>query len=214
MEMNHFRAEEWIDLVNRVTTKEQTAAMQKHLAAGCQECAEQVSVWQKVHNFAASESTYQPPAQAVRSAGALFSTAAWTGSPNKATSFVELLFDSLMQPAYSGARTAGTGIRQMLYRADSFQIDLQIEARPGGRLIIVTGQVLDVSRPEIIGSGLQVTLSNRRGSLVHAMTNEFGEFHVETQNSGDLEITLRSNPDKPIVISLKDPLGDLPGGDK
>jgi hypothetical protein len=214
MEMNHFRAADWIDLVNRVTTKEQTAAMQEHLAAGCKECAEQVSVWQKVHNFAVSESTYQPPAEAVRSAGALFSTAAWAGSPNKATSFVELLFDSLMQPAYSGARTAGTGIRQMLYRADSFQIDLQIEAMPGGRLIIVTGQVLDVSRPEIIGSGLQVTLSNRRGSLVHAMTNEFGEFHVEIQNSGDLELTLLGDPEKPIVISLKDPLGDLPGGDK
>ena len=212
--MNHFRAEEWIDLVNRVTTKEQTAAMQKHLAAGCKECAEHVALWQKVHNFAASESTYQPPEQAVRSAGALFSTAAWTSSPNKATGCVELLFDSLMQPAYSGARTAGTGIRQMLYRADSFQIDLQIEARPGGRLIIVTGQVLDVSRPEIIGSGLQVTLSNRRGNLVHAMTNEFGEFHVEIQNSGNLELTLRSNPEKPIVISLKDPMGDLPAGDK
>jgi hypothetical protein len=212
--MNHFRAEEWIDLVNRVTTEEQTVAMQKHLAAGCKECAEQVAVWQKVHNLAASESTYQPPEQAVRNVGALFSTAAWTGSPNKATRFVELLFDSFLQPAYSGARTAGTGIRQMLYRADSFQIDLQIEATPGGRLIVVTGQVLDVGRPEIIGSGLQVTLSNRSGSLVHATTNEFGEFHVEIQNSGDLELTLRGDPEKPIVISLKDPLGDLPGGDK
>src|SRR6202007_42479 len=161
--MNHFRAEEWIDLVNRVTTEEQTVAMQKHLAAGCKECAEQVAVWQKVHNLAASESTYQPPEQAVRNVGALFSTAAWTGSPNKATRFVELLFDSFLQPAYSGARTAGTGIRQMLYSADSFQIDLHIEATPGGRLIVVTGQVLDVGRPEIIGSGLQVTLSNRRG---------------------------------------------------
>jgi hypothetical protein len=214
MAMEHFRTEDWIDLVNQVTTQEQTAAMQKHLAAGCKKCAEQVALWQKVHNFAASEPTYQPPEHAVRSAEALFSTTAWTASAHKTSSFVELLFDNLLQPAYAGARTAGTGIRQMLYRADSFQIDLQIEAMPGGRLIVVTGQVLDVSRPEIIGSGLQVTLSNRRGKLVHAMTNEFGEFHVEIQNSGDLELTLRSDPEKPIVISLKDPLGDLPEGDQ
>lgn len=212
--MEHFRTEDWIDLVNQVTTQEQTAAMQKHLASGCKKCAEQVALWQKVHNFTASEPAYQPPEGAVRSAGALFSTTTWAASSHKTSSFVELLFDNLMQPAYAGARAAGTGIRQMLYRADSFQIDLQIEAMPGGRFIVVTGQVLDVSRPEIIGSGLQVTLSNRRGKLVHAMTNEFGEFNVEIQNSGDLELTLRSDPERPIVISLKDPLGDLPGGDQ
>jgi len=78
----------------------------------------------------------------------------------------------------------------------------------------VTGQVLDVSRPEIIGSGLEVTLSNRRGSVVHASTNEFGEFHVEIQNSGDLELSLRSQSGEPIVISLKDTLTDLPGGEQ
>jgi hypothetical protein len=75
----------------------------------------------------------------------------------------------------------------------------------------VTGQVLDVARPEIIGSGLQVTLSNRRGNVVHTLTNEFGEFHVEMQNSGDLELTLSRDSDSGdhIVIALKDPLGDM-----
>jgi hypothetical protein len=213
MVMNHFRTEEWIDFVNQASTQEHVEAMEKHLAAGCKKCAEQLALWQKVRSLASAESAYQPPEQAVRSATAMFSTAAWASGPNETIKAIELLFDSFLQPAYSGARTAGTGIRRMLYRADSFQIDLQIEAKPGGGRIVVTGQVFDVGRPEIIGRGLQVTLSNREGILVHALTNEFGEFHVEIQNSGDLQLALRSHPERPIVIPLKDPLGDLPGGD-
>jgi ABC-type antimicrobial peptide transport system permease subunit len=99
-------------------------------------------------------------------------------------------------------------------RADSFQIDLQIEAMAAVGRIAVTGQVLDVGRPEIIGSGIEVTLSNRRGNVIHVSTNEFGEFHAEIPNSGDLELALRSGPGEPIVIALKDPLADLPGDEK
>lgn len=76
-------------------------------------------------------------------------------------SVIELLFDSFLQPATCSqliqARTAGTGIRRMLYRADSVPDRSADEAKLGGGHIVVTGQVLDVGRPEIIGSGLQVT---------------------------------------------------------
>lgn len=82
--MNHFRAEEWIDLVNRTTTQEQMAAMQELLASGL-------------------EPTYQPPDQAVRNAGALFSTAAWVGGLKERINVGEMSFDSLLQPAYSSA---------------------------------------------------------------------------------------------------------------
>jgi hypothetical protein len=214
MAMKHFRTEEWVDFVNRATTQEQTESMQRHLAAGCKKCGEQLALWRKVRKLAAGEPGYQPSEQAVRGAGAMFRTAGWAGNRNEKVKLIELLFDSFLQPAYSGARAAGTGIRQMLYRADSLQIDLQIEAKPGGGRIIVTGQVLDVGRPEIIGSGLQVTVSNRQGNHVRAVTNEFGEFHIEVQNSGDLELAIRSDSEKPIVIALKDPLGDVPGGDR
>lgn len=213
MAMKHFKTEEWVDFVNRTNTQEQATAMQKHLA-GCRQCAEEVALWQKVRTFATAEPAYQPRKQEVRTAAAMFSTAGRAGGLKEKGTVIELLFDSLLQPALAGVRTAGTGIRQVLYRADSFQIDLQIEAKPGANRIAVTGQVLDVSRPEIIGSGLEVTLSNRRGSAVHASTNEFGEFHVEIQNSGDLELSLRGQSGEPIVISLKDTLTDLPGGEQ
>lgn len=78
----------------------------------------------------------------------------------------------------------------MLYRAAPYQVDVQIEMRPGGNRLVISGQFLSVSRRDVAASQLQVTVSNRRGSLVHPMTNQFGEFGGEIENLGDLEISI------------------------
>jgi hypothetical protein len=215
MAMKHFKAEQWVDFVNRATSPEQMEAIQKHLVTGCEKCAKHGALWRKVRNLNTVEPPYQPPEQAVREAAAMFGTAKWAGSRNEKSRVIELQFDSFLQPVFSGARAAYTGIRHMLYRADPFQIDLQIEAaKPGHDRMAVTGQVLDVGRSGIFARGLHVTLSNRCENLVHGLTNEFGEFRVEIKNSDDLELALYCDPEKPIVITLKNPLGDLPGGDQ
>lgn len=100
----------------------------------------------------------------------------------------------------------------MLYRADPYQIDIQIEPKPGSNRLVITGQLLDLSHPGIIGRDIQVTLSNHRGHSVIAATNQFGEFSGEIENSGDLELSIPGDSDQPIVISLRNALGNLPGG--
>jgi hypothetical protein len=215
MAMKHFKAEEWVDFANRATSPEQMEAIQKHLVTGYEKRAKHVALRRKVRSLATAESVYVPPERAVPEAAAMFGPARWARSRNEKSPVIEVLFDSFLQPVFSGARAAYTGIRHMLYRAGPIQIDLQIEAaKPGHDRMVVTGQVLDVGRPEIFGSGLHVTLSNRSGNLVHRLTNEFGEFRVEIKNSDDLELALHGNPEKPIVIFLEDPRGDLPGVDK
>jgi len=97
--------------------------------------------------------------------------------------------------------------RQMLFRADPFQIDLLIESQAGGRSIVVTGQLLDLGRPEIVGPRLPVTLSNLRGRVVQAATNQFGEFCQEIESSGKLELKFHGANHNPVVISLRDDLG-------
>jgi len=100
----------------------------------------------------------------------------------------------------------------MLYRADPFQIDVQVEAKPGGNRVVVTGQLLDMSDPGVIGRDARIVLSNMRGHVVHAVTNQFGEFSGEIENSGDLQMTFSSGSSLPIVISLRDALGNMDGG--
>jgi len=210
--MKHFTTEEWIDFVNQVAVSGEKIEMQQHLKSGCKRCRETVDLWQKVRRAAAAEGSYQPPVGSVRAAKAAFLAAGWTGKSKKSGSFVEVLFDSFLQPAIAGARSAGVGMRQMLYRADPYQVDIQIEAKPEGNRLMVTGQLLNVSRPDSEGNNIQVTLSNRRGCIVHTLTNQFGEFRGEIDFSGDLELSFPCPKEKPIVISLRDALDRLPGG--
>jgi hypothetical protein len=209
--MKHFKTEEWIDYVNQVTSPKQQEAMQKHLATSCKQCKGTVALWQRIQDTAAREANYQPSPAHVRIAKAAFSAAGRAVRSNKKRGFVELLFDSSMQPLLAGARSGSLGSRQMLYRADPYQIDIQIEAKPEGDRLVVTGQLLDVSTPGIVGRDVKITLSNHRGNVVHTISNQFGEFSGEVENTGDLELSFPAHGDSPIVISLRNALGNLPG---
>jgi hypothetical protein len=209
--MKHFSTEEWIDYVNLVSPAKQQEVMNKHLSSGCKRCTEAVSLWQKVHNTAASEAAYQPPVADVRIAKAAFTAARQASYPKEKSSYIEVLFDSFLQPMVAGARSSGLGVRQMLYRADPYQIDIQIEAKPEGNRLMVTGQLLDVSTPGIVGRDVKITLSNHGGSVIHTVTNQFGEFRGEIENTGDLELSFPGQGEKSMVISLLNALGNLPG---
>ena len=209
--MKHFTTAEWIDFVNQVTSQKQQAAMQKHLGTGCKRCKEAVALWQKIRNTAVLEASYQPPAADVRIAKAAFAAAGRATHQSAKGSFVEVLFDSFLQPMLAGARSTSLGTRQMLYRADPYQIDIQIEAKPEGNRLMVTGQLLDVSSPGIVGRNVNITLSNHRGNVIHTVTNQFGEFRGEIENSGDLELSFPGKGEKSIVISLRNALGNLHG---
>lgn len=211
-EMKHFSTEEWIDFVNRTITTARQEKMQNHLSTGCKRCKETVSLWQRVGKSAATEASYQPPADALRLARAAFATSRLARKPAESQGLVEVLFDSFLQPALAGARSLVIGTRQMLYRADPYQLDIQIEPKPGGNRIQITGQLLDLSHPGVIGQDVQVTISNRRGNSVVVATNQFGEFSGDVENSGDLELCVPGHGEKPIIISLRNALGNLPGG--
>src|ERR1700675_1500120 len=182
--MKHFSTQEWVDFVNHVVMGNQQEAMQKHLATGCKRCAETVSLWQKVSKTAAAEASYQPPAGTVRLAKAAFATAGMAQPQKESRGVIEVLFDSFLQPAVAGARSVVIGTRQMLYRADPYQIDIQIEAKPGGNGLMVTGQLLDVSSPGVVGRDVEITLSDHRGNFIHTMTNQYGEFRGEIESTG------------------------------
>jgi len=210
--MKHFATQEWVDFVNHVASNDQQAAMQKHLATGCKRCTETVSLWQKVGKTAAVEASYQPTPDTVRLSKAAFVTSGLAQTKKESKGLIEVLFDSFQQPALAGARSVVIGTRQMLYRADPFQIDIQIEPKLGSNRLVITGQLLDLSHPGVIGRDIQVTLSNHHGNTVLAATNQFGEFSGEVENSGDLELSIPGEGEKPIVISLRNALGNLQGG--
>lgn len=205
----HFTSEEWIDFVNQVAPAAKMHAMQQHLSSGCKRCMASVALWQKVRGSAATEANFAPPAEQLHLVKAAFAMQKMRKQSFSQKGAVELLFDSFLQPLVEGARSAGMGARQMLYKADPYQIDLHIEPLSNGNRVKITGQVLDVSSPEMIGRDMSITISNRRGNIVRTATNEFGEFHGEVENTGDLEVILPAPSGRPITLSLRDTLGDL-----
>ena len=209
--MKHFTTEEWIDFANRVVPADKERGMQEHLGSGCKRCGQAADLWQRVRNTATTAANYQPPDETVRAAKAQFAIVGLGGKPKETNSLIEVLFDSFSQPVLAGARSVGTETRQMLYRAEPYQIDVQIEAQQEGNRLVVTGQLMDARHPEIVGRDVLVTLSNRRGHLVKTVTNQFGEFHGEINNSGDMELSFSGTDEKSIVISLRDALRRMPG---
>jgi len=207
IQMKHIPGEEWIDFVRQVVHTPRKEKMKEHLEQGCKSCSKIVSLWQRVRQTAENEKNYGPPGDGVRIAKASLGGSNLKVNQKRQDSLAELLFDSFLQPVIEGVRSSSIGTRQMLYRADPFQIDLLIESQAGGRNIVVTGQLLDLRHPKIVGHNLQVTLSNLRDRVVEATTNQFGEFCQEIENSGNLELKFHGANDQPVVISLRDDLG-------
>ena len=206
--MKHFSAEEWIDFVNDATTGDRKQQMAAHLTT-CRKCEQELSLWQKVRATASSANAYQPPESDVRIAKAAFANAQFGRKQKAARSLVEVLFDSFKQPLTAGARSSSSGTRQMLYRAEPYQVDLQIESKPGANKLIVTGQLMDLRNPETPSRHVPVMISNLRGHVVQTVTNEFGEFREEIRSSGDLELKLLGSDKTAVIISLREPLGKL-----
>jgi hypothetical protein len=208
--MKHFTTEEWVDFANELVGVSQRKKMDQHLQEGCSQCKKTLSLWQKVRQTAKSAAECLPPEHAVRIAKAGFAAARLQGTAARVPGLVEVLFDSFLQPLVQGARSSASGTRQMLYRAEPYQVDLQIEAKPGANKLVVTGQLLDLRNPDAPGRDVAVTISNLRGDMVQTVTNEFGEFREEIMSSSDLELKLPGENQKAVIISLRDALGRLP----
>lgn len=211
--MKHFATGDWIDFVNHVARPNREAALQKHLAEGCESCAAELQRWMRIRRVAARENQYQPPRELVHMAKVAFSRSAWARDRKQAKGTIELLFDSFRQPLLAGVRAATVAPRRMLYLVDRLEIDLQVESHAEGRTIVVTGQLLDLRHPTAVRDR-RVTLSNLRSRTVETSTNEFGEFREQIEDSGDLQLMIHGGRGEPFAITLPDVLGRAGGKSK
>jgi hypothetical protein len=209
MLMLQFETFEWIEIRSQLASDDRRKQMEPNLASDRKEHTETETLWQKVAKAAAAEASYQPPPQKVRAVKSAFTMNGPASKRRETGGILQLLYDSFLQPALAGVRSGSMRIRQMLYRADPYQIDFQVELEPEQNRIVVTGQLLDLSHPEMVGRDVEVTISDGRDSVANTMTNQFGEFRGEVKNSGNLEITLVGRTEKPISILLRGPLDPL-----
>jgi len=68
----HYDVPEWADFVRGLGDDAQRSAMRQHLSAGCARCGEFVATLQRFVPIAANEMKYEPPAEVVVRAEAVF----------------------------------------------------------------------------------------------------------------------------------------------
>jgi hypothetical protein len=208
--MLYFQTSDANDHLNPVALSGPRKLLQKQRAPRRKCRVETAAIWRKVAHLAAVEPVYQPSAEKVRAVKSSFATARAVLKPRETASQAHLLYDTFSQPAPPGTRSSAMNVRQMLYRADPHQIDIHLELQPEQNRFVVTGQLVDLSHPDLVGRDVQITLSDGRESVVNTVTNQFGEFRGEVENSGDLEISFVGRTGKPIVILLRGALAPFP----
>jgi len=162
--------------------------------ASCSACQADVTWYATISSICASDDTIVPPNWVLNRALKLFEAAsARAGLAERVGRVVaRLLFDSGVQPTLAGARSSGIDARQMLFQAEDFSIDLQVEhgepAHAG-----LTGQILREGEGmfESVAERRLTLLSNGR-NVVSTTTNSRGEFTIQTVECGsyDLEIDI------------------------
>ena len=207
--MKHFQALECKELVNRIAPDGPKETLKRRCGTRRKRFVETRPLWQKVAKVAMAEPSYQPSAERVRVAKAAFATTVFYAR-HEAGGAIQKLYDSFSQPPPAGIRSSAARLRQMLYRADPYQIDLQIELQREQNRFVITGQLVDLAHPEFVGREVEIMLSDGREEIVYTVTNQFGEFRGEIKNSGDLEISFLGRGGKPITILLRGAFDPLP----
>lgn len=186
--MSHYKLEEWADFVRDVASEERKKEMQGHLDTGCKGCAKLFSTWKRVEEAGRREASYQPPDSIVRSVkGAGVIHGLGSGRPEK-TPIAELLFDSLRSPLAAGVRSTSATIRQLLYGVGGYRLDLRIEPEDNSDKVTLLGQVLNSNDPEKPVGVTSVVLKRGNKVLAETATNRFGEFQLECDLTGSLQL--------------------------
>jgi hypothetical protein len=204
--MEHYSLEKWADFARQVIGEQERSEMQSHLENdGCTKCSKVLSLWQRFQAVARQEHSYQPPDSVVRSIKGTFALHGPRRVGRAVLAVAELLFDSARNPLPVGVRSTGTALRQLLYGAGNYRIDVRIEPQPDSRKVAVVGQVLNSAEPDEIVGVAPVSLVRGGKVLATSVTSPFGEFDVECDLAGPFELRVQL-PTRELRLPLTEPM--------
>jgi hypothetical protein len=210
--MGHFRLEEWADFARDVMAAEEKEAMQSHLDNGCKQCAKAFGTWKHVREAARREASYLPPEGIVRTVKAM----GVVHAPDKARPvrlpLAQLLFDSFSSPLAAGVRSTSVAARQLLYGSGDYRMDLRIEPQEDSDKVSLSGQILNSANPDQPVGVLPVILRKGEKVLAESLTNKFGEFQLDFELEGSLQLHADLPQGQVLQIRLVEPVSDGPRG--
>src|SRR3989441_12665535 len=189
--MKHLDLIQLTDYICGATAEAQAAAMEAHLASGCQKCRLTADLLRKLVTAAHSDSQVQVPDYALRCARAIF----LLQQPEKVQILpripARLLYDSFREPLPAGLRTQQRLSRQALYQAGDYSLDVRLENERGSPRVALVGQIQNRKQPGKRLESVPVQLLSGKQVLAQATSNSLGEFQMEYEPSKHLRLYVR-----------------------
>jgi hypothetical protein len=196
----HFSLEEWADFGRERASEEARAEMEQHLVQGCARCAQVLELWKTVQDMARREQTFEPPANAVRCAKAMFSAMPLARAANLTLRIARLA--GFRQPVLEGVRGAAPAASHFLFQEGAMLLDLYLQPQAGSDVVSVVGQLLDSARPERRFENQPVAVIHDQRALARTTTNEFGEFRLEFEQDENLLLAIELEDEWYLVSPL------------
>jgi hypothetical protein len=152
----------------------------KH-AEECSDCRRQLEEWKQLHSRLHRTQLLDAPAALLVEAHGIMEP-----RPKFGEVLASMIFDSFTQPAFAGARGAGTA-RQVVLRAAEFDIHVKISGKPEN--LLINGQILTRGDKGFVATAKVHLLHN--GSRVQSMgLDSFGEFEFTNTPNGLLSLQI------------------------
>jgi putative zinc finger protein len=186
--MTHFDVATCADFVRGVLGPNDRAALERHVA-GCRSCAETVGWLRDVAAITAADDQYEPPADALRRARAVFAVERpriLRGLPGL---LARLTFDSFAQPlAAAGVRGPSGLSRQAMFEAGDYAIDITLDQPPGSRRTMLVGQIVSRATRAAPITASPVLLTSGETLVARTVCDRYGEFLIEYDAQPRLEL--------------------------
>ena len=130
-------------------------------------------------------------------------------APRLAWSNARLVFDSFLQPAVAGSRSAQPAEHRLLYESGDVMLDLCLTPQRDSCRIQLMGQILDRANPESQLHCAPVVLQSEGEPIEVATTNALGEFLFDLAPIPDLTLEIGVNENHWISVPLSDSNGAI-----
>ena len=182
----HMSSEIALDLLDERFDADQALFWQNHLEI-CPDCTQEIGGWrqlaidlERAHLKSASD-------QDVQRAINIYPRQPDGGGSRSRSILASVVFDTFLQPAMAGSRGSANSARQLVMRAEEFDIHIKIWGELEHRKVL--GQLLPRSGQDFVRSARFHLLKN--GERVESTTiDEMGEFHFTDVPEGDLSLQI------------------------
>jgi hypothetical protein len=181
----HLRTETALDFLERRMEPGEETFWKEHLQS-CKSCKHEITVWQQLGIDMKRFHLKSAPDEDLKRAIRIFPRLSERVQPALRHLLATIMFDSFREPAFAGSRGAAGAARQMVLRAEEFDIHIKIWGERDHRQML--GQLLP--RGETFVRAARFHLLRNGERLETTGVDDVGEFHFTEVPDGDLSLQI------------------------